>query len=45
MDTMAQSIYDRFLGPKGQGINIDDDMLRSVSCRLTEHNNTPRPNG
>lgn len=28
MDTMAQSIYDRYMGPKGQGINIDDEILR-----------------
>eukprot|EP01127_Copromyxa_protea_P000883 TRINITY_DN10804_c0_g1_i1.p1 TRINITY_DN10804_c0_g1~~TRINITY_DN10804_c0_g1_i1.p1 ORF type:complete len:335 (-),score=82.83 TRINITY_DN10804_c0_g1_i1:94-1098(-) len=29
MDTMAQSIYDRYFGPKGQGINIDDEILRN----------------
>lgn len=30
MDTMAQSIFDRYFGPKGQGINIDDEILRTV---------------
>lgn len=38
MDAMAQSIYDRYFGPKGQGINIDDEILRTVGVNVNQSN-------